>query len=181
MKFNSYLRNLNELKNMCKIMVAFSIDFSRVKKLSQEVAKILDDNNVTYEIPKDYHITIVQIPSACAKDEIVRTIHSIPTDISFTPKVVSVLPGLTTPYDYITVEYKKNDEFAKIFKDLSLEYEVIHFAGGTKPHITLFRVPKGQLHDDVINIIKNTKFKIPYIEPKSVELFNKNFKVEYEH
>jgi hypothetical protein len=178
MKFSNYL---NELAKISKIMVGFTFDDRYFINLRKHLTEIFFNNQVEgYTEVEDPHITIAIIPGTVLKDKLVREINKIKADFRFNPKHLKVFKGLNTPFDYVTIEYKNSVNFQKSFKDIADDFEVVMFPEGSKPHISLYKIPKGELSDDVIDMIQSFHTKLPVIEPEATALYNSNEVVEYQ-
>ncbi len=179
MKFFNYI---NEILSLEKTMIGFSIKTYSLSKVINHLKEILFNYNVReYEIIKDPHITIAQITSKVPKDEIIREIDKIKINFEFKPKKLKVLHGKFVPFDFITIEYKKNDNFKNIFNLLSSKFDVIRFPGGNIPHVSLIKIPKNLISDnEFFETIENLNIKLPRIKPVSIVLYNKKYEVEYE-
>lgn len=67
----------------------------------------------------------------------------------------ALLPGRSTPYDYLSIEVKPSEWFKKAKAIVEKRLRVRSFNGGFKNHISLLRIPKGTLKPAVAkNLIR---------------------------
>ena len=175
MKFKQYL---DEAKKLDNTMIGFGLDKKRFKPLSSYIKSWLIRYNIPYEEIKDPHFSIVQITGKYDKDELIREINDINKDIVFKPKELKIFRGKVIPKDFITIEYKPNNEFVSIFKNLESKYEIRSFPE-IKPHISLFKVESNMITDKMFKDMRFSLPIIPSVKPANKELFNKKFEVEY--
>ena len=184
MNFREYIDNIilkdliAEAKKMDNTMIGFGISKRDFKRLSSYIKSWLIRYKIDYDEIKAPHFTIAQITGTYEKDELIREIHSIDSDITFKPKSLKIFRGKNIPKDFIVLEYKPNDEFVKLFKDIQSKYEVRYF-GSIKPHISLFTIEPNAMTDELFKDLEYSLPKIPVVKPINKELFNKKFEVEY--
>lgn len=178
MRLNRYI---NEAKWMNRTMFGYAVDFNEIRKISEIIKSFLDINNVVYNQAMNPHITIAQVKGKYTKDELVREIHKLPSNFSMTPKQLKLLWGKNVKKWFIAIEYNKANEYNKAFEMIEDEFpEVVKFPGGMKPHVSLFSI-EGEFDLYVWNEIEQRNYKLPTIKLGKVQLFNKNFEVEFEH
>jgi hypothetical protein len=174
MKFNKFLF---KTKKMSKTMIGFKIDNIYFKKIENFMKNILNNKNIKYEDIKEKHITIAQITGKYDKDDLVRDVNIIKTNIIFKPKGIEIFKGINTNYDYIVLEYKTNTKFLNIYKRLSAKYNIKTFDKGPRAHISILRIERDS-NLSIKDLQQHIKF--PTVRPSSIELFNSSFEVEYE-
>ena len=167
-----------ETKKLEKTMIGFNVDDTSIKNISHLISNILLENNISYETITKPHISIAQITGKYEKDELVRIINKIPK-VSFNPKSLTKFYGPNIKKDFIVIEYRQNDKYLEIFKDIAHKFDVRLFVGGMKPHVSLFMVEEGKLTDSIFDEIKKVAKKLPKIKPRSVVLFNKKAQPEF--
>ncbi|MFW6129854.1 MAG: hypothetical protein ACOC56_01645 [Atribacterota bacterium] len=171
---------LVELKKIERTMIGFSVNQSKLSNVYDHIKEIMFNHHIDrYEIIDDPHISIAQIPGKVEKDKLIRAVHSISKNVEFVPKKLKILEGKRVPFDFITIEYKKNNKFINDFNKIAEEFEVIKFPGGNIPHVSLFKLNKGQVSKDFIETIEELKIKIPYLKPTKVVMYNQRFELEY--
>jgi hypothetical protein len=177
MKFSQYLI---EKKWIDKTMIGYKISFSDIQNISNSIKKELDKNNILYNQNKDFHVTVAQIYGKYPKDEIVRKIQDLPSNFTMKPKKLKLLWGKNVKKWFITIEYKRNDEYIKSFDMIKENFpKVVIFENGMIPHISLFTIP-GNISLDIWKEIEEKYTQLPTIKIKDIELFNKNFQVEFD-
>ena len=172
MKLKLYL----EAKKMGNTMIGFGVDKLKMKRLQNYIGSWLDRFNVSYDKIENPHISIAQIPDVEDKDSLVRTVQKISKGISFNPKQIHLFRGVVK--DFIAIEYKANDKFVNAFYDVSKDRPVKWF-GSIKPHTSLFSVEKGSIDDKMWKDMLYSMPKLPKVDAKKVELWNKKFEVEF--
>ena len=175
---NIILNDISEVKNMSNTMIGFGIPKANLKKLSSYIKSWLIRYEIDYEEVKEPHFTIAQITGKYEKDELIREIHKIDKNMTFKPKGIKIFRGKTITKDFIVLEYKPNNEFVKIFKDLQSKYEVKYF-GSIKPHTSLFIIEPNVMTDELFSDLEYSLPRIPSLRPINKELFNKKFEVEF--
>jgi len=174
-RFEQYL---DEAKNMSNTMIGFGIEPNAFKRITSYIKSWLIRYKIDYEQVKEPHFSISQIVGTYSKDELIREIHKIDSNMNFKPKDLKIFRGKNIPKDFIVLEYKPNDKFVKAFKTLKGKYEVRDF-GSIKPHISLFTIEPGAMTDELFDDLKFSLPKIPTVKPVKKALWNKKFKVEY--
>jgi len=174
-RFESYII---ESKNMSNTMIGFGIPKSKLKQLSSYIKSWLIRYKIDYDEVKEPHFTIAQITGKYEKDELIREMHKINMDMMFKPVGLRIFRGKTIAKDFIVLEYKPNNEFVKLFKDLQSKYEVKYF-GSIKPHTSLFTIKQNAMTDELFDDLDYSLPKIPNLKPINKELFNKKFEIEY--
>ena len=169
---------VSEAKKMDNTMIGFGINKENFKRLSTYIKSWLERYEIAYDEIKSPHFTIAQITGKYEKGVLVREIHSISKDMKFNPKDLKIFRGKTIAKDFIVLEYKPNQAFVSLFKDIQSRYEVRYF-GSIKPHISLFTIEQNAMDDKLFNDMKHSLPKIPSVKPSNKELFNKKFEVEY--
>jgi hypothetical protein len=172
MRFENYL---NEVKNMEKTMIGFGVDNNYFISLASKIKEILDKKGLSYEEVKEKHVTIAQIPGKYPKDNLIRDINKIKTNVTFKPKSLGIFKGIMVDNDFIVVEYSSSDKYKAIFNYIASKYNVRMFPGGIRIHISLFKIPRNSMEVSELESIK----KLPKIQASSVELFNNKFSIEY--
>jgi len=175
MRLENYLI---EVKNMSNTMIGFGIPKIKLKKLSDYIKSWLIRYEIDYDEIFAPHFTIAQITGKYEKGVLVREIHAIDKNMTFNPVGLRIFRGKTIPKDFIVLEYKPNDDFVKLFKDLQSKYEVKYF-GSIKPHTSLFTIEQNALTDEMFKEMEYSLPKLPKLKPINKELFNKKFEVEY--
>lgn len=67
----------------------------------------------------------------------------------------AILPGVSTPYDYLSIEVEPSEWLKKANAIVKKHLRVRSFEGGFKNHISLLRIPKGALKPEVAkNLIR---------------------------
>jgi len=82
MKFEKYI---NEAKPMKDIMIGFPIKETSIKRIRSYIKSFFIRNNITYEKVTDPHFTVVQITGTYEKDDIIREMNSLPSELTFNP------------------------------------------------------------------------------------------------
>ena len=175
MRFNDYIEEAKMMKNT---MIGFSVKGSSLSRLFKYIESWLVRYDIKHDKVKDPHFTIAQITGNYPKDELVREINNIQKDITFNPKRVRLFRGVNVPKDFIALEYKPNDKYVKLFKDISGEFEVRNFPE-IRPHISLFSVEKKGVSDLFFEDIKQNMPSLPKLKAEDVELWNNKFELEY--
>ena len=175
MKFEKYI---NEAKPMKDIMIGFPIKETSIKRIRSYIKSFFIRNNITYEKVTDPHFTVVQITGTYEKDDIIREMNSLPSELTFNPKGVRVFKSPRFKKDFWVLEYKPNNDFVKIFKELSEKYEIRKF-GEIKPHVSILTTPIEQVSPIMFNDIEKSMPPLPKIKTKTLGLWNKNFSLDY--
>jgi hypothetical protein len=174
MKLKQYLK---EAKWLNKTMIGFKIDKSNLKRISDYIESWLKRYDVKYEKTKEPHFSIAQITSKEEKDELMRKMNELNTNISFSPKDLKVFHGANVNKDFIVLEYKPNKEFVDNFKKIEKDFKIRKFPE-IKPHVSLFNFEKGVLTDKLIDDMKYSLPKIPKLTAKELGLWNDKFELE---
>ena len=173
-------RFINEVKMMDKTMIGFKIDPHSFTSIIKKISNILKNSNIHYEVIKDHHITIAQIVGKNPKDDIIREINTI-KGLKFKPKGISKIYGPIVKKDFIAIEYRINDKYINIFKEIAHKFDVRLFIGGPIPHISIIKAEPNLISDSLFDVIlSEIKSKLPLAIPDSVVLFNKKFQIEFE-
>jgi hypothetical protein len=174
MKLERYLTDGKKLEGT---MIGYGIDEQPIKKLQKYISSWFIRHKVKHEIVDKPHISIAQIPERYEKDELVRTINTIKKGIIFDPKEVIILRGKDGKTNYIVIEYKVNFDFIDAFKKIDDNYAVRYFSS-IKPHISLVTI-KGDIPDNIWYDIMYSMPPLPKVKAKEVELWNKDFEIEF--
>jgi len=174
-RFEQYLE---EAKHMSNTMIGFGVPKVKLKKISSYIKSWLIRYNIDYDEVKQPHFTIAQITGNYEKDALVREIHKIDMDITFKPKGIKIFRGKAIPKDFIVLEYRSNNEFVKLFRDIQSKYDVRYF-GSIKPHTSLFTIEQNAMTDELFDDLEYSLPKLPILKPLNKELFNKKFEVEF--
>jgi hypothetical protein len=175
MKFYNYI---TEKKWMKGTMLGFTIDPKSIKRISDYIESWLIKHKIDYTKPKHYHFTIAQIPKNYPKDELVRELNNLSNlDIKFNPKDLQLFQGLSTPKDYIVLEYKPNFKFLESFNSIASKFDIKKFAG-IRPHTSIFIIDKNSIDQNLLKDIKFSMPKIPILKSKEVGLWNNKFEME---
>jgi len=175
MRLNNFIEESKMMKNT---MVGFGVKTSNLSRLFKYIESWLVRYNIKYTQVKDPHFTIAQITGNYPKDELVREINNIQKNISFNPKRIRLFRGVNVPKDFIALEYKPNDKYVKLFKELSGEYEVREFPE-IRPHISLFSVEKEGVSDIFFEDMGRSMPPLPKLKAADIELWNNKFELEY--
>lgn len=83
----------------------------------------------------------------CNIQRILTEIQELDAGEGFCAKAVgfAVLPGVTTPYDYLAIEVEPSEWLMKANAIVRKHLRVRNFEGGFKNHISILRIPKGAL------------------------------------
>ncbi len=169
---------LKEKKMMSSTMVGFGVDESKLKRTIDYIESWLVRYKVPYEIVEKNHISIAQITSKVKKDELVRLVNKISNEpFQFYIKRISILQG--REWDFIALELNRSEKYLKLFQKIKEEHDVVEFAGGMKPHISLIRVVQGVATEDFMaDIVRNIPLP-KKIKAKKVEIWNNKFQIDY--
>lgn len=159
-------------------MIGYGVDRSNFKRVSDYIRSWLDRYKIEHEEVMNPHFTIAMIPDEVNKDELVRDVQSIKSNVSFTPKSISLFEGKRTPNDYIVVEYKPNEKFFDAFWEIAKKHTVVDF-GKIKPHTSLFILKKGKIPKRMWKDIKYSMPPLPKVTTKKVELWNDRHEIEF--
>jgi hypothetical protein len=168
---------ITEGKKLTDPMIGFGFNYSDIKDVVDYIESELIQENIRYQHPDDYHLSLAIIQGTYDKDELVRTAHSLKLDYKLKPVAIRILRGARVPKDFIVIEYKPNDRFVKEFMEISKEYNTIKF-GRITPHISLFTVKKGVIPDSFIKSL-NANITLKPVKPTEVQIWNAKHEKEY--
>jgi len=168
---------LQEGKKMTDPLIGFGFNYSDIKNVVDYIESELIQENIRYQHPDDYHLTLAIIVGTYDKDELVRSANSLKLDYRLKPVAIRILRGARVPKDFIVIEYRPNDRFVKEFMELSKEYNTVKF-GKITPHISLFTVKKGIIPDAFIKSL-NTNITLKPVKPTEVQIWNDKHEKEY--
>lgn len=175
MRFEQYITEKKWLKGT---MLGFTIDRNKLKRISDYIESWLIKHKIDYKKPKEQHFTIAMIPKNYPKDELVRELNNLSNlNIEFKPKDLQLFQGLSTPNDYIVLEYKPNFKFLESFNSVASKFDVKKFAG-IRPHTSLFIIDKNSINQNLLKDIKFSMPKLPVLKSKEVGLWNNKFEME---
>ena len=174
MRLKQYIIEGKKLENP---MIGFGFKYNDIKNVVDFIESELIQENIKYQHPDDYHLSLAQIQGTYDKDELVRTVHSLKLNYKLKPLNIKILRGKRVPKDFIVIEYKPNERFVKEFMDISKEYTTIKF-GKIIPHISLFTVKKGIISDSFIKSL-NSSITLKSVKPTEVQIWNIKHEKEY--
>ena len=175
MKFKRFLI---EAKMMTGTMIGLKLDQTQFKRVSDYIKSWFDRYDIDYKKTDHLHFTIAQIPGTYPKDDLIREMNKIVTNIKFNPKEITIFSGVNIKRDFIVLEYKPNFDFLENFNKIAERFEIRKF-GSVRPHISLFNVEQGSLDPKLFEDIKFSLPRLPIVKSEGVELWNNKFQVEY--
>jgi len=167
-----------EAKKLDNTMIGYGIDSFQVKRLQDYIGSWLKRFKIENNKVETYHITIAQIPEQYEKTNLIQTINNIKKGIIFNPKEIHLFKGKDNKTDYIVIEYKVNIDFINAFREVEDDYAVRYF-GSIRPHVSLFSIKAGSISPQMWNDIKYSMPPLPRVKAKKVELWNKEFEIEF--
>jgi len=174
MRLKQYMTEGKKLENP---MIGFGFNYSDIKDVVDYIESELIQNDIRYQHPDEYHLSLAQIQGTYDKDELVRTANSLKLNYKLKPVGIKILRGKRVPRDFIVIEYKPNDRFVKEFMEISKDYNTIKFSKIT-PHISLFTVKRGILPDSFIKSL-NSSISLKPVRPTEVQIWNAKHEKEY--
>jgi hypothetical protein len=180
------IKSKYSLQKIEKTLLAIEVDNDDIESEQDHLLKLLSDIKIHFYKVSQPHISLSYLHSAVPlwilEEEIIKTTKK---HWKFKIKSIKILPGLTTPRDYISFELTTPDDFMGFIDRIHSHAgcEKVSFPGGFKAHISLLSIDKGSLTDEIVNQI-NQKFLSynvrisPTIRPTYVTLFNQNKSTE---
>ena len=172
-----FLKYINETRAMGTTMIGFRVDESKI----QRVVDYLESWLIRYKVPYDHigtkHISVAQITDKVRKDELVRMVNKISPSYTFKAKKITMLYG--REWDFLSLELRRSKDFLNLYEKIKQEYNVVEFAGGVRPHISLIKIQKGIASDEFIaDVIRNAPMPKD-IKAKKVDLWSPKFTITY--
>jgi hypothetical protein len=175
-------KNEYNLKKLENTLIAMEVDNDDIESEQNNLLKLLQDINILFYKLKNPHISLSYlnsaIPISILEEEIIKTSNK---HWHFIIKKVKILPGLTTPRDYISFELTTPDDFTGFIDNIHKRAgcEKMNFPGGFSAHISLLSIDKGSLNQAIIDEINQKIYSYsikisPVIKPRYVTLFNKD-------
>jgi hypothetical protein len=170
------------LKKLENTLIAMEVNNQDIESEQDSLLNILSDLNIVFYKLLNPHISLSylnsSIPISILEEEIINTSKK---QWHFIIKAIKILPGLTTPRDYISFELTTPDDFTNFIDRIHHRAgcEKMKFPGGFKAHISLLSIDKGALSEEIIANINHKIYSYtmkisPIIKPRYVTLFNKD-------
>ena len=167
-------------------LIALEVDGKLIAKEEESLMKIFEKIRLTAQPILNPHISLSYLPLSLPLSLLEKELSLVANkNWAFNIINIQILPGLTTPKDYISFELESPKSFQtvveKIYADTSCNN--IPFPNGYKSHISLFSIDKNALTEEKLKELNqhfyayNIKIS-PIIRPTHVAVFNKSKNIE---
>lgn len=123
------------------------------------------------------HISLGQIPGPVDEEELQNLLEDVlQYNVSFKVVGVEVFEGTTQPYDYLSLKIHPSTDFIAAYNDLKQSVSIKQMPGGFKSHVSLLKVPKGNLKKGELSV-KLSPFPV---KPYAIGLWDSSFSIREE-
>lgn len=158
-------KNMKAVTLVGNACIYIDLQSQQLSALRSALAGCVSDLGVKSEMTDaGFHVSIAYVDGHVAADElsaiadeiaigIENTIESSTEGADAAGARFGVLPGVTTPYDYIAIELEACTWMKEACRIAGRKLQTLQFDGGFKAHVSLLRIPKNGMTDSQKNTL----------------------------
>lgn len=133
--------------------IAVEVPDQCLESLREKARQVLQSYGLSAELPeRSAHVSLGYATGCETESRLTDlALRLAQSRMELRAKGMEILPGLTTPYDYVVLLLEEDEAFRRAREQIDAELPTRQMPGGFRAHVTLLRIPKASVGYEAAN------------------------------